>query len=251
MTQQLLIDAGPGGLLLALLLAGHVAGDFLLQTGAMVARKGSNLSWLLLHAGVVTAAHAVLLLPFLSFECIPLLLFLGAGHVLFDRLKSNARGDRLRWFGLDQGLHLAVLLGVWGIWLAWLGAEPWLEMSRDTVQVLTAAAVVGAAYVFNGQGGSAVVGGLLSRYQFAITRSPEEMGKEMSRGRVIGVLERMIVLSLVLTDQWGALGLVFAGKSIARFRDLESRAFCEYYLIGTLSSMLVAIASGLLVRVLV
>ena len=48
-----------------------------------------------------------------------------------------------------------------------------------------------------------------------------------------------------------ALGFVVAAKSVARFRELESQRFADYYLIGTLGSILVAIATGILVRALV
>jgi hypothetical protein len=58
----------------------------------------------------------------------------------------------------------------------------------------------------------------------------------------------VILLTLVILGQWGALGFVIAAKSIARFKDLDQRDFSERYLIGTLASVAVAIASGLAVR---
>jgi hypothetical protein len=76
-------------------------------------------------------------------------------------------------------------------------------------------------------------------------------GAELARGRLIGVLERAIALTLVLLGEYGALGLVVAAKALARFRGLEERDFAEYFLIGTLASLLVALAVGVGVRVLV
>jgi len=67
-------------------------------------------------------------------------------------------------------------------------------------------------------------------------------------GKVIGYLERFIGLTLVLVGEWSALGLLLAAKSIARFRELEDRAFGEYYLIGTLASLGFAMVVGLIVR---
>jgi hypothetical protein len=69
-------------------------------------------------------------------------------------------------------------------------------------------------------------------------------------GRVIGVLERFLTLILVLLGQWGALGLVVAAKSVARFRELEDKDFSDYYLIGTLASLLVAVGTGLILHAL-
>jgi hypothetical protein len=71
---------------------------------------------------------------------------------------------------------------------------------------------------------------------------------EIARGRAIGVLERAITLTLVLLGQYGALGLVVAAKSLARFRALEDREFAEYFLIGTLASLLLALLAGVALR---
>lgn len=67
---------------------------------------------------------------------------------------------------------------------------------------------------------------------------------ELARGRIIGVLERAIALTLVLLDQYGALGLVVAAKALARMRMLENREFAEYFLIGTLASLAHALLVG-------
>lgn len=74
---------------------------------------------------------------------------------------------------------------------------------------------------------------------------------EVSRGRTIGVLERALALTLVLVGQYGALGLIVAAKSLARFKALEDREFAEYFLIGTLASLLLALLGGLGMRTLV
>jgi len=75
-------------------------------------------------------------------------------------------------------------------------------------------------------------------------------GVEVTRGRAIGVLERAIALTLVLLSQYGALGLVVAAKSLARFKALEDRDFAEYFLIGTLASLLIAVLGGVAMRAL-
>ncbi len=64
-------------------------------------------------------------------------------------------------------------------------------------------------------------------------------------GRVIGILERWTLLTLVLLSQYGALGLVLTAKSVARFKEMEkSSEFAEYYLLGTLYSTLSALVVG-------
>lgn len=72
---------------------------------------------------------------------------------------------------------------------------------------------------------------------------------ELSRGLLIGVLERGLALTLVLIDQFGALGLILAAKALARFRALDDRDFAEYVLIGTLTSLLLALLVGVGIRI--
>jgi len=67
---------------------------------------------------------------------------------------------------------------------------------------------------------------------------------ELARGRIIGVLERGLALTLVLLGEFGALGFIVAAKAIARFRGLEDRDFAEYFVIGTLASLLHAVIVG-------
>ncbi|OLC06627.1 MAG: hypothetical protein AUH42_05340 [Gemmatimonadetes bacterium 13_1_40CM_70_11] len=73
---------------------------------------------------------------------------------------------------------------------------------------------------------------------------------DVARGRAIGVLERALTLTFVLLGQYGAVGLIIAAKSGARFKALEDREFAEYFLIGTLASLLLALLGGLGMKLL-
>ena len=64
-------------------------------------------------------------------------------------------------------------------------------------------------------------------------------------GATIGVLERLLIVIFVLVGADAAIGFVVAAKTIARFRLLDDRDFAEYYLLGTLGSVSVAIVTGL------
>lgn len=64
-------------------------------------------------------------------------------------------------------------------------------------------------------------------------------------GATIGVLERLLIVVFVLAGTDVAIGLVVAAKTLARFRQLDDREFAEYYLLGTLASVAVAIVTGL------
>ena len=64
-------------------------------------------------------------------------------------------------------------------------------------------------------------------------------------GATIGILERLLIVTFVLTNATAAIGFVVAAKTLARFKQLDDRQFAEYYLLGTLASVSVAIASGI------
>ena len=236
------------GTLLALLVAGHVLVDFAFQTRRMVEGKG-RFGWLALHAVLVAIVQAAVALPFLSLRAVPLILGLAITHAAIDRLKAaTARPSGLGPFLADQAAHLVALILVWLLWTpAPVWPAPLYPVFGAMVGTWSMVAVLAAAYAFNGNGGAAIVAAVLARHRLdEVTDGITE--EERSRGRTIGILERVILLTLVIVGQWGALGFVIAAKSIARFKDLDHRDFSERYLIGTLASVLVAIASGLAVR---
>lgn len=78
--------------------------------------------------------------------------------------------------------------------------------------------------------------------------SADEMGGLERAGKLIGILERVIVVLLVFVDAYGAIGFLFAAKSIARFQRLKEREVAEYYLVGTLISIALGLAFGLLTK---
>jgi hypothetical protein len=69
--------------------------------------------------------------------------------------------------------------------------------------------------------------------------------EEYNAGRAIGILERWLMYLVVLwSDDLSALAFIIAAKGLARFRQLEEKAFAEYMLVGTLLSALAAILVG-------
>ena len=65
-------------------------------------------------------------------------------------------------------------------------------------------------------------------------------------GEVIGVLERLLTYTLVATGAFTAVGFVIAAKAAARYPLFKEREFAEYFLIGTLTSVGLALLLALL-----
>jgi len=71
---------------------------------------------------------------------------------------------------------------------------------------------------------------------------------EINRGRLIGNLERLVLTIVVAAGSYAALAFLVAAKGLIRSEDLHDRDFAEYFLIGSLASVLVALCAGLLMR---
>ncbi len=76
----------------------------------------------------------------------------------------------------------------------------------------------------------------------------EAISPNVGPGEVIGILERLVTLLLVSSGGLAAVGFVVAAKAAVRFPLFKERAFAEYFLIGTLSSVGLATVVGLILR---
>ena len=158
---------------------------------------------------------------------------------------------RAGWTAPVRALLFEAAALVGAVVLAWLGAR--LVHPTSPGYYWGRVLLLGAAYWYACAGGAVLVRRVLE--VVPVTETPRA-GKggitvpaaELSRGLLIGVLERALALTLVLIGQFGALGLILAAKALARFRAMDDRDFAEYVLIGTLASMLLALGVGVAVR---
>jgi hypothetical protein len=71
---------------------------------------------------------------------------------------------------------------------------------------------------------------------------------ELNHGRLIGNIERLILVLFVANGQYTALAFFFAAKGLIRSKDVERRAWADYLILGSLTSFLVAVVVGLLIQ---
>jgi len=240
-------------LALTLLLA-HLLGDFPLQTSAIVRAKGKGVRGYMAHGGVhffililsIAIFAGIAWLSSLWFWIVACLYI--AVHLAIDRTKQaftsrGARTDSTSIFVADQLLHGCTVVGA-----AWVLTRPGWSILRSeflwsaaTQEKVLEAGIVYVTVVF--------VGGYLIRY---LTRNlTAEMGvagetaeEVKNAGLYIGWLERFLVVTAILVQSPSLVGLILTGKSIARFPELKDR-FVEYFLIGTMLSIALAVVGGL------
>jgi hypothetical protein len=166
-------------------------------------------------------------------------------------------------FILDQVGHLVVMVWAWALFLlnapltqVWIdGASRmanvpgWDPAVVHRIVLLTV--VMLDLLIINVRGGSLFVGQLVrprAVVGFDPRVDPPTTGSPARVGEAIGVLERLLIVTFMLIGAEAAVGFVIAAKTLARFKQLDDRGFAEYYLLGTLASVSVAIISGLLAR---
>jgi hypothetical protein len=65
----------------------------------------------------------------------------------------------------------------------------------------------------------------------------EDDGRK-NAGGLIGIMERFLIILFLMTGNIATIGFVIAAKSVARFSKLSETQFGEYFLLGTLYSVL-------------
>jgi hypothetical protein len=160
----------------------------------------------------------------------------------------------------EIGANLAYLFGV--IYLSVLLATPSKipHGSEPASGQLAAASIVAAIVIFVLRGGTYIVRGVLEKGKTLPERRVQGAGgagllkevkldvAEYNRGRIIGNIERVILLAFVAMQAYQALAFLITAKGLFRAKDLEHAEFAEYFLVGTLASSLVAIAAGLAIQ---
>ena len=232
------------------LLLAHLITDFLFQSRSWIKQKREKKA-----ASVFLYVHAVLagLLTYVivqdwSLWLVPVII--SVTHFGIDLWKLHQESDNLRYFLIDQALHLLVLFILWiSVTQNWGEVLPFITSllaSEVFLVYLTGYLIVIFPIGF-------IIGKATRRWQKEIKK--EDGIKSLAKaGRYIGIFERILVLTLILTNNFSAIGFLIAAKSILRFSDKSksgARKQTEYVLIGTLMSFALTIITGFLMRVLV
>jgi hypothetical protein len=174
-------------------------------------------------------------------------------------LNAGDRAPARRSLGAEIELGGLVLLLAGSAWITGraglvirhaIVVVPW--PANHVAVVCLAAAIL----LFAADGGTRIVRGVLNKtgtlpkLPADATGSPPLDTAEYNRGRLIGVLERLLLVMTVALSAYAALGFIIAAKGLIRIREFENRDFAEYFLIGTLTSVVVAFALGLALRAL-
>ena len=138
-------------------------------------------------------------------------------------------------------LAIPAAFGVFTLGGAALWRTVWRELCNDRLAV-TVNGALAAVFV-----GGLVTGMILGRFTSVTTGRAQAV---LGAGTLLGWLERMLYFSFLLAGQPTAAAFALTAKSAARFPALarDEEGLAEYYLIGSLSSLVAAAITALLTR---
>lgn len=259
---------------LSVVLIGLGVGDLVRSRDAAWARP----------AGHVTAALAIVVVAVLAgltgaSDVVAFLLSIGAGAVWIELSERTQHTGRHALLGLGAFGALVVLLlacsgwastpdGPLTRWLHWADLPGMGVPSTDRVLLLT------GLTLFNLATANVIVRlvllaiGALRPDQVVASRQqpqPAQPADRLKGGRLLGPMERLVILGLGLVGEYGAAALVIAAKGVLRFPEIQASGranggagtstgrvgiddVTEYFLVGSFVSWLVALVSLALTR---
>lgn len=222
------------------LLIAHIIGDFVLQPNNWVKDKNikKHKSKFLYFHGLVHLIALVILMKF-NWSYWPYILFIVISHIIIDLIKLNLikKVNNRTLFYLDQILHIIIIS------IVVYYKHPYkidIEKIYSNESLLLILALLTVTFV-----SSIVMKMIMSKWELEEDNSNDSL---KSAGMYIGVLERLFVFGFIILNQWSAIGLLIAAKSVFRFGDLsraKDRKLTEYILIGSLISFGLSMLIGL------
>ena len=246
--------------LLLLLVLAHLIADYILQTNTIVERKAEmKIKWFFLHGGIVFLISFLLIFNYGILFALKVSSILFLSHIIIDFIKEGINNvfhlsnGKVITFFMDQILHLLIIIIVWSSLNDYTGMavfkidiqEPYKHLFKwftISIQDFLFLLIFYVIVIFVG----AVILDLIMNL-VDVDHFKEENTKA---SRYIGIVERGLILTLVTFGSISSLGLILTAKSLARFNKMNKEDFAEYYLLGTLTSMSIALVGGLILRYL-
>jgi uncharacterized protein DUF3307 len=226
----------------------HLVADFLLQPNR-IARRKTEIRPLVAHAAIhlVCAAAAVNL--GLDRRVAGAIVGVALIHTLLDYGKARLSGDGLIAFAADQAAHLLVV-ALASIWLT----GSWSAMIDIIRSLLTNPLVYlyGCAYAAVVFGGGYLIQKVTQSFLVSMQSSVTQLRPGLpNAGKYIGWVERILILTFIVGGYETAVGFLLAAKALVRYPEIKEDTrghFAEYFLVGTLTSVGLALIAGMAVN---
>lgn len=222
------------------LILSHLITDFILQPNSWIEQrkqKHFTASTLYIHC-LVTAVAAWAIIGW-QYWLIAIIIFIS--HAIIDGWKSYQKTTN-RYFIIDQLLHVLIIILCWyaTFYTTLPIKKTWVELQTN---IFFWKALTGATFVT--LPAAILIAQLTKKWREKI----DDADTLANAGKWIGIIERVIILILVLKNEYSSIGLLIAAKSIIRFNEKDRpEVKTEYLVIGTLISFILAMLTGLLIK---
>lgn len=224
------------------LLFAHFLVDFVLQPDSWVEdrkSRGFHSIYLYLHSFL---AGLFIYLFSGSWSSIWIFGLVFITHLLIDGVRAKF-DDNFMFFILDQLGHLAIIFVIWLIIIKYNFNELINIIFKDSYQFVW---LLLLAYLVALWPSGILINRIIKKWRVSLPDKEIEEESLANAGRYIGYLERILILTFILLNEYTAIGFLFTAKSIFRFR--ENPKLIEYFLIGTLLSFAIAFFIGLVTK---
>lgn len=231
--------------LILLQIIAHLLADYIFQPHRWSNLKRKKIVSLqhIYHAIVVFLCSYILSFDFHFWSAALIITILHFGtDVLKSYLQITAKKKNkdINYFFYDQALHLIILTTISGLYLHSYSINYSINLAYNTIFIafgfvlLSKPTNIFMKNIF-----------LIFKIETPIEDTLDKNANEKSlpnAGKLIGIMERYLVFSLILVSQYAAVGLIIAAKSILRYKSSYKN---EYILVGTLLSFGIATLVGI------
>lgn len=243
-----------------ILLFVHILGDFYFQSDKLAEEKNNCINKVLKHSAIYAALCIILAVPFFNTFIIIIFFLMALSHFIIDLIKffyikkitisSKLNQEKQRIIYItDQLIHLTVIT-VLAILFSYnnqtIATPSFISSIFITIDMPASTAFSWVlVFLLIWKPANITIKKLIKLHK----PDNNQIGNDdIKTGSFIGLLERIIIITLLSINQYSAIGLVLTAKSIARYKRIaDEQSFAEYYLLGTLLSTIIVLVSYILV----
>jgi hypothetical protein len=156
--------------------------------------------------------------------------FVSHGVIDVIKIKLNKKygGLKKHLFLLDQTIHILILYFVSEYIVNNFSKLEWITINNSYLLYILVILLLGRT--------ANIIFGILFETYKPENKTIDDGHK--NAGGLIGIMERILIFVFLVSGNIGSVGFIIAAKSVARFKKLSETQFGEYFLLGTLYSVL-------------
>lgn len=231
----------------------HILGDFYFQKESSIIEKKDYKSEVIIHNLIYTLIYLFLIKAiFVNFNHLYFLIII-ISHFIIDSITFYAQKvsclDQYKeyWFPINQFSILIILMIISFVFLKSGKMYSYNHITQDFLHTIGIPIQIFLSLLLK----ILLIHKPINTFIIFIMKNykPSEKNENnaVKAGRMIGTIERVIMLFFLMIQQYSSVGLVLTAKSIARYNKIsEDERFAEYYLLGTLLSTICVLLVSLI-----